>query len=211
MEMTTKPTGAALRQHIHSSDFINIYATDPSATLCEEIIQHAETNQWATSQIATSLGKDNFDSEQVDLVARDSQQQSYASRYPPDVHGPMLAFSSECLNAYLKTFPMADKFPRFAVVENYQVLRYFDGGAYHAVHSDYSPVGMMAGRHLTGITFLNDVAKGGELLFPHQNFSVKPEAGKFVIFPSGWTHAHKTMPPVGQSRYVFQMWWGFPQ
>ena len=128
MELTTKPSGVALRQHIHSSDFINIYAIDPSAILCEEIIQHAETKEWAISKVAVSGDTNDPDSQQVDLDARDSQQQSYMPRYPPDVHDPMLAFSSECLNAYLKTFPMANNFPRFAVVENYQILRYFGGG-----------------------------------------------------------------------------------
>jgi hypothetical protein len=121
----------------------------------------------------------------------------------------MLGFASNCLGNYLEAFPQANKQPSFSVAERYQVLRYFDGGAYHTVHPDYWPHGPLSRRHLTGVAFLNDVAVGGELLFPQQGFSVNPEVGKFVIFPTGWTHAHKTLPPVGQSRYVFQMWWSF--
>jgi len=195
----------ASTQPIHSADLINIYGTDPSVILCEEIIQHSETNEWVTSKV-----RDEEES-RVDLESRDSQQQSYPSWDCPDLHRPMMGFAAECLNAYLAMFPAANKFPSFSVSEHYQVVRYLDGGAYHGLHSDYYPYGFLNRRHLTGVAFLNDVAVGGELLFPQQNLSVKSEAGKFVIFPSGWTHSHKTLPPVGQSRYIFQVWWGFDE
>ena len=189
---------------VHSNDFIHIYTADPAVVLCDEIIEHSEQGEWDRSLI--------HESAEPILEERDSHQQSYSVHEHPDVHRPMLDFASDCLGNYLEAFPQANKQPTFSVAERYQVLRYLDGGAYHAVHTDYHPYGpVLNRRHLTGIGFLNDVKTGGQLLFPQQGLSVNPEAGKFVIFPAGWTHAHKTLPPVGQSRYVFQMWWAFNQ
>lgn len=189
---------------VHSSDFIHIYSGDPTVLCCDEIIEHSEQGEWVRSVIVGA--------KEPQLKERDSYQQSHPAHDHPDVHRPMLDFASDCLNDYLEAFPQANKQPPFSVAENYQVLRYLDGGAFHATHTDYHPYGpLLNRRHLTGVGFLNNVKTGGQLLFPQQGFSVNPEAGKFVIFPSGWTHSHKTLPPVGQSRYVFQMWWSFDE
>ena len=80
----------------------------------------------------------------------------------------------------------------------------------HTTHSDYFPNGYASRRHLTGVFFLSNVSEGGELVFPQQNLEIKPKRGKLVIFPSGWTHAHHTMPVLSDDlRYVFQLWWSF--
>ena len=58
--------------------------------------------------------------------------------------------------------------------------------------------------------YLSNVSEGGELVFPEHGLEVKPEMGKLVIFPSGWTHSHHTMPVKSdETRYVFQLWWSF--
>ena len=209
VEWFVQRTRPGVVKPILSDGFVNIYATDPSAVLCKDIIEHSETREWDDSQVVGKYS-DNTDAEgQTIREQRDSQQQSYPSYGRPEVHGPMLDWFARCLNSYLAMFPPANDFPTFSVHEHYQVVRYLDGQAFHAVHNDYYPYGHLNRRHLTGVAFLNDVAVGGELMFPQQDRWVKPTAGNLVIFPSGWTHAHKTLPPVGQSRYVFQVWWGF--
>jgi len=198
------PNEVVERHPVSVNDFVAVYRGDPSAMQCDGIIEHSEEQDWLRSRVVSPEADGT-----VDLGKRDSHQQGYLSNNIPAVHKPMLDFASGCLDSYLATFPLANKFPSFSVTESYQVLRYLDGGAYHEVHSDFYPYGVYNRRHLTGIGFLNDVAEGGELVFPQQDDTIRPQAGKFIIFPSGWTHSHKTLPPVGQSRYVFQMWWGF--
>ena len=196
----------AERRPVSVNNFVAVYQGDPSAMRCDDIIKHSEKQDWPRSQVV-----DSESTSILNLEKRDSHQQAYYSNNVPAVHQSMLRFASDCLDTYLTVFPLANNFPSFSVTESYQVLRYLDGGAYHVVHSDFYPYGMYNRRHLTGVGFLNDVAEGGELVFPQQNDAIRPQAGRFVIFPSGWTHSHKTLPPVGQSRYVLQMWWGFDQ
>jgi len=49
---------------------------------------------------------------------------------------------------------------------------------------------------------LNDVACGGETEFPHLGVSVKPEAGRLLIFPPYWMYQHQGLPPVSGDKYI---------
>tara|TARA_R110002020_G_scaffold470135_1_gene695677 strand:- start:12 stop:617 length:606 start_codon:yes stop_codon:yes gene_type:complete len=127
-----------------------------------------------------------------------------------DEHKNLLDFFANSLNIYLGLHPIANDFPTFSVSETFNILKYEKGQAYHSTHADYFPYGLTNLRHLSGVCFMSDVSEGGELVFPQQDLEIKPERGKLVIFPSGWTHAHHTMPVLSDDlRYVFQLWWSF--
>ena len=142
---------------------------------------------------------------------RDSDQIPFDVRPPVINHQPLLNFASGCLDHYLASLPQANNFPTFRVEECYNLIRYKPGQAFHGVHADYSPHRGQAlpSRHLSFVLFLNTIEDGGELEFPQQNLFVKPEEGKGVLFPSGWTHAHHTLPAKTETRYVIQLWWSF--
>lgn len=69
-------------------------------------------------------------------------------------------------------------------------------------HSDQS---MMSIRRVAaGIVYLNDVPEGGETEFHYQEASVKPKAGKFVMFPTTWNYIHRGSPsPYAKYLVVF--------
>lgn len=52
---------------------------------------------------------------------------------------------------------------------------------------------------LTIVIFLNNIQIGGELEF--NNFKIKPEVGKAVIFPSSWMYPYADKAPVSNPRY----------
>ena len=189
---------------VYSNDFINVYDVG-SALDSVSVIADVERFDWIDSTIVAG------DEQQHRPVTRDSGQQNFSAINSPVMHQPLLRYASKCLENYLEMFPQANNFPSFAVNENYNIIRYKPGQAYHSVHSDFYPNynSVLSHRHLTGVCFLNDIEEGGTLEFPQQDLSIKAEAGKCVIFPSGWTHAHRTLPPVDQTRYVFQLWWSF--
>lgn len=191
-----------------TKDFICIYKTKQNLD-CKSIIKTAnQTNQWVASEIVggSYSGKETK-GELSEL--RDSTQIGYEPNDIPTLHSKILHFASSSLNNYLLKFPQANVFPDFRQREPYNLIKYKEGQAFHNVHSDYYPFGVLSRRHLTGIIFLNDVKEGGELYFPHQDLTVKSEKNKMIIFPSGWTHVHKTFPPINQERYVLQIWWSF--
>jgi hypothetical protein len=54
----------------------------------------------------------------------------------------------------------------------------------------------------TILLYINDDYEGGEIHFPNENVTIKPEAGSVVIFPSNLLHEVKTV--ISGNRYMTQ-------
>jgi hypothetical protein len=59
---------------------------------------------------------------------------------------------------------------------------------------------MTSRRFISFFWYLNDVAEGGETEFV--DLTIKPEAGKLVIFPPLWMFPHKGNPPISNEKYL---------
>jgi hypothetical protein len=71
--------------------------------------------------------------------------------------------------------------------------------AYNKAHFDRS-IGDSS-RFSAGILYLNTIDEGGETVFPIYKKEIKPIQGKFVMFPSSFTHIHYSKPTKNQDRY----------
>ena len=58
-----------------------------------------------------------------------------------------------------------------------------------------------ARRFLVFFMYLNN-NDGGETTFPDYDISVKPEAGKVLVFPPLWTFRHAGQKPINQPKYI---------
>ena len=62
-------------------------------------------------------------------------------------------------------------------------------------------------RQLVAVWYLNDVdGPGGETEFQYQEISVKPEAGKLLLFPPFWTHLHRGKTLERGVKYIATTW-----
>ena len=59
-----------------------------------------------------------------------------------------------------------------------------------------------AKRFLVIFAYLNDVEEGGETEFPTLGISVKPKAGRVLIFPPMWMFPHAGKAPVSGNKYI---------
>lgn len=78
----------------------------------------------------------------------------------------------------------------------------YSEGKFMGPHTDE-----MTGAHISGVLYLNDDYSGGELSFPNQNLSIKPEAGSMIIFPSVMPYIHDPQPAYGAERYICPVFW----
>lgn len=78
----------------------------------------------------------------------------------------------------------------------------YSEGQFMGPHTDE-----MTGAHLSGVLYLNDEYSGGELCFPNQNLSIKPESGSMIIFPSVMPYIHDPQPAYGAERYICPVFW----
>lgn len=81
------------------------------------------------------------------------------------------------------------------------LVRYKPGGFYVA-HADGGLD--LSNRYFTVLCYLNDDFQGGRTSFPLHNFSVTPQKGKAIIFPS--TYVHRAEPVVAGTKYVLVSW-----
>ena len=62
-----------------------------------------------------------------------------------------------------------------------------------------------ARRFLVFFMYLNN-NDGGETTFPDYDISVKPEAGKLILFPPFWTHEHRGVTLQKGIKYIATTW-----
>ena len=109
------------------------------------------------------------------------------------------------LDEYIKKFPMLDDLQMF-VLEGYNIQRYLPGEGFYNWHCENSGYTSGGDRVLAWMIYLNDVEAGGTQ-FKSQNHTEKAEAGKFVIWPAGWTHTHKGQVSETQTKYIITGWY----
>lgn len=61
-------------------------------------------------------------------------------------------------------------------------------------------------RSLLFMFYLNDVDDGGQTEFFHQQRAVQPRAGRMVIAPAYFTHAHRGCTPISGDKYILTSW-----
>jgi prolyl 4-hydroxylase len=57
-------------------------------------------------------------------------------------------------------------------------------------------------RYLVLLWYLNDVAEGGETRFPQLGLSVRPAAGRLLMFPPYWMYQHEGVAPISGDKYI---------
>ena len=57
-------------------------------------------------------------------------------------------------------------------------------------------------RYLVLLWYLNDMADGGETVFPQLEVSVKPMVGRLLVFPPFWMYQHEGRPPGTGNKFI---------
>ncbi len=79
--------------------------------------------------------------------------------------------------------------------------RYRPGGA-ESFERHFDSINEVCNRYLVMIWYLNDVETGGETNFPQLETSVRPQAGRLLVFPPYWMYQHEGLPPVSGDKYI---------
>lgn len=61
--------------------------------------------------------------------------------------------------------------------------------------------------NISVVLYLNDEYEGGEINFPGQDITIKPEAGSIVIFPSVEPYYHQSLPVTKGLKYMCPGFW----
>lgn len=82
------------------------------------------------------------------------------------------------------------------------ILKRYRPGGEERFQPHFDSLGPVSNRYLVCLWYLNDVAEGGETAFVDLGVSVKPKAGRMVIFPPYWMFQHEGRPPISGDKYI---------
>lgn len=91
----------------------------------------------------------------------------------------------------------------FSNMEFPQLLHYSTEEGFYKAHADSGP---SIQRIFSAILYLNNVEEGGETYFNKFNVSVKPVAGRLVLFPAEFPYIHEAKTPKSNDKFAIVTW-----
>ena len=186
------------------NNFIGGWYHDDTA-LCDDIIQfHNGSDNRMTGATFSSEGHSIVDfsiKDSVDVILNSNE--GLLKRY--------LQYLQESIDEYINLYPDCSTGAEWGIREDVNVQYYKPGGGYHKWHGERSgPPSSL--RHLVFMTYLtthNDTDESrnfGGTAFKYQNLNVKAEKGLTLIWPSDWTHTHKSIVCPDKEKYIVTGW-----
>jgi prolyl 4-hydroxylase len=184
--------------------FIGCWALEDDA-LCDGLIAYFERNAEAHKPGLVGGGV-------VDIAFKQSLDLPLPPQEVGKPENPDLARYFEQLNQcfwdYLDEWAFLKSFLDGVHIGSFNIQKYGDGDHFGGLHSERTALSN-AHRVLVWMTYLNDVAAGGETEFPHFDLKVRPTKGRTLIWPAEWTHAHRGCVVERGPKYIITGWMHF--
>lgn len=113
---------------------------------------------------------------------------------------------SDSIDQYRETYPEIDHMPPWGMVEPVNIQYYNPSAGYHEWHCENTFVGTSSKRVLVFMTYLNDVPDGGTEFKYYPTSEAKK--GKTLIWPTGWTHTHRSQVCHTSHKMIITGWLG---
>lgn len=117
---------------------------------------------------------------------------------------PYIEFISKCYNSYSKKWSFLKKIPNIKI-GRFNFQKYDTGKHFLHIHSERMSLSE-SHRVFAFMTYLNDVEEGGETSFHHYGIDITPKAGRTLIWPAEWTHAHSGGVVRKGEKYIATGW-----
>lgn len=108
-----------------------------------------------------------------------------------------------CLEKYVNEYEALMEYRYQQVYLNVQRTK--PGEGYHSFHVENGSMGTNR-RVAATMMYLNTVEEGGETEFLYQHKRFKPVAGQVLIWPAGFTHVHRGLPPLKGEKFIATSW-----
>ena len=113
---------------------------------------------------------------------------------------------SKALDEYRKQYPiLIEGVGKYDLNNDVKIQRTLPGQGYHVWHCENGGI-PSSRRMIVASMYLNKCEEGGETEFLYQHRRIKPQAGRVVLAPTGWTHPHRGNPPLKGVKYMINGW-----
>ncbi len=93
----------------------------------------------------------------------------------------------------------------FPHMENFTLVEYKPEVDFIDRHDDWGP---SQPRSMSAVLYMNTIEEGGELIFDKFDLTLKPVAGRLVLFPANFAYTHQVLPPISGVRYAIITFFG---
>lgn len=185
------------------NDFIGIYKNVISKIECDEFVKTIENYFDTCNQNNLIYGVTQFENTELgryDFSTNGLVNLPYESII---IHNKL----NECMYKYAHKYFTVKQLT--ASSKEVKIQKTPPRGGYHHWHCEQCNT-HTSGRVLGWMVYLNDIPDGeGETEFIWQKLRIKPEAGKFVIWPAYFTHTHRGNPVYSCNKYIATGWYTF--
>jgi len=95
---------------------------------------------------------------------------------------------------------------KFLTHDKFMIQKYNKNDGKFTYHDDFKiDWDLQRYRVITYIWYLNNVENGGETEI-WDDFKIKPETGKLLLFPASWTFPHRGIMPISDNKYIITGW-----
>ena len=105
------------------------------------------------------------------------------------------------LNRYNREVGLGIEVPNSPKTADLILKRYRPGGN-EKFQQHFDSIHEVANRYFVLIWYLNDVAEGGETVFPKLDIKITPRQGRLLVFPPYWMFQHAGLPPLSGEKYI---------
>ena len=192
-------------------DFVLEYKNFMSKEWCEEIIKFFNY----TKECGLTYTRKNSNGEDIknDYVNDTACHIPIDNDYGVLMHSKLSQefinkFYKDVLSIYSKKYSIIlNPNTKFGIL-SLKIQRTLPSEGYHAWHYED---GLPSVKHriATFVLYLNNVEEGGETEFLYYPKRVKPEQGKLIFWPAGYTHTHRGNQPLSGEKYILTSWLEF--
>lgn len=193
---SVNPRGCGITDFTHHDNFISEYETDID---CQPILEYYDY----ISKCGIIVDRSNIHrSTDSQVFIHELPGQFWHDNLSRSVYSQYNSLTDQALRGYCTKYNiLLDKQFQHTLckLQKTEPMQGFHG--WHYENTSNTPF-----RQLVTMLYLNDDYEAGETEFLYQSFRVKPKAGKFVIFPAGWSWTHRGNPPINGDKYILTSW-----
>lgn len=112
-----------------------------------------------------------------------------------------------CYQQYASTYSVLSESETHGI-NAIRIQKTLPGQGYHHWHYESSS-SSVSSRLIAWSLYLNDIEHGGETEFLYLHKRVSAKAGRLLIWPAAFTHAHRGNPPLAGTKYLLTGWLEF--
>ena len=168
-------------------------------SICDRIIEHY---QQSPNKIKGMVGVGANGA-----VDNRMKQSTEVLDWPPVLLNDYYGHLCDVVRLYKDAYPACASIYSWGVREGVNIQHYKPNEGYYAWHCE-RPHGLQpqVNRVLVFMTYLNEVAVGGETEFANQKIKTRAEKGLTLIWPVDWMFLHRGIAAPQQDKYICTGW-----